>query len=513
MKRLSFAKLACIGVLFCGTAEITSHAQTLTTILSFDGSNGSDPVTLVQGLNGNFYGTTSTGGIGCQSQYGAGCGTVFEITPKGLNTIYKFCSQANCADGVQPNQLFLSPTGHFYGTTFAGGSYSGLCGALEPGCGTMFEIAPDGKFTTLYTFLCQSKCADGTNPQAPPVLGINGNLYGTTLLGGANSSACPYGCGTIFEITPTGTLTTLHEFCTTESCSDGSQPRGLTLAANGDFYGASINNKETYGGTFFRISADGNYKNLYQFCEHTNCLDGAFPSSVVQGTDGNFYGTTLMGGSGNGGSGAGTFFRITPRGELTTLYNFCSQTNCTDGWDPSPVILGTDGNFYGTTGQGGAYQNPSCSPSNGCGTIFKITPTGKLTTLYSFCAETNCPDGARPGALVQGTDGKLYGGTSSGGGSSNCFEGCGTLFRLSVGLKPFIESVPNFSKVGMVIGILGNGLTGTTSVTFNGTPAKFTVVSSTEIRTTVPKGASTGFVEVTTPKKMLKSNVVFRVIE
>ena len=177
------------------------------------------------------------------------------------------------------------------------------------------------------------------------------SIHGTTLPGGPNSSACPHGCGTIFEITPTGTLTTLHEFCTTESCSDDSQPRGLTLAANGDFYGASINNKETYGGTFFRISADGNYKNLYQFCEHTNCLDSAFPSSVVQGTDGNFYGTTLMGGSGNGGSGAGTFFRITPRGELTTLYNFCSQTNCT-GWDPSPVILGTDGNFYGTTDQG-----------------------------------------------------------------------------------------------------------------------------------------------------------------
>ena len=177
------------------------------------------------------------------------------------------------------------------------------------------------------------------------------------------------------------------------------------------------------------------------------------------------------------------------------------------------MILGTDGNFYGTTGQGGAYQNSSCSPSNGCGTIFKITPTGELTTLYSFCAETNCPDGSRPGALVQGTDGKLYGGTYTGGGSSNCFEGCGTLFRLSVGLKPFVESVPNFGKVGLAIGILGNGLTGTASVTFNGTPAKFTVVSGTEIKATVPRGASTGFVKVTTPKKTLKSNVVFRVIE
>jgi uncharacterized repeat protein (TIGR03803 family) len=135
-----------------------------------------------------------------------------------------------------------------------------------------------------------------------------------------------------------------------------------------------------------------------------------------------------------------------------------------------------------------------------------------LTVLYNFCSQTNCADGQTPeAALVQATDGNFYGTAAFGGDSSKCNGGCGTVFSLSVGLGPFVETNPTSGKVGQAVTILGNNLKGTSSVTFNGTAATFTVVSDTEIKTTVPIDATTGFVKVTTPKRTLKSNVVFRV--
>jgi len=161
------------------------------------------------------------------------------------------------------------------------------------------------------------------------------------------------------------------------------------------------------------------------------------------------------------------------------------------------LIQATDGSLYGATAFGGA---------QGDGAIFKVTTGGTLTTLYSFCSRAKCPDGVNPqAALVQGTDGNFYG-TTSAGGIYN-----GTIFKLSVGLGPFVESLPGSGKVGAVVKILGTKLKGTTAVSFNGTAATFTVVSNTEITTTVPAGATTGFVTVTTPSGKLKSNKKFRV--
>jgi uncharacterized repeat protein (TIGR03803 family) len=154
--------------------------------------------------------------------------------------------------------------------------------------------------------------------------------------------------------------------------------------------------------------------------------------------------------------------------------------------------------LYGTTSSDGTH---------GGGTVFKITPSGTLTTLYSFCSQSGCTDGGDPtAALVQDTNGNLYGTTYEGGA-----HGYGTVFRLSVGLGPFVKTQPTSGKVGAAIKILGTDLTGATSVTFNGTAAVFKVVSKSLITTTVPSGATTGTVEVTTPKGTLKSNVVFRV--
>ncbi len=179
-----------------------------------------------------------------------------------------------------------------------------------------------------------------------------------------------------------------------------------------------------------------------------------------------------------------------------------------DGAAPwATPVQGSDGSFFGTTQNGG---NTACAL--GCGTIFKITPSGKLTTLYSFCAQSGCTDGiAGGGGPLQDTNGKFYGSTDGGGTSDACPVGCGTIYSLAVGLGPFVETQTTSGRVGAAVKILGTNLTGATSVTFNDTSAVFKVVSSSLITTTVPSGATTGFVTVTTPKGTLKSNTKFRV--
>jgi len=234
---------------------------------------------------------------------------------------------------------------------------------------------------------------------------------------------------------------------------------------------------------------------------------------LVLGTDGYFYGTTS-----GGGKGLGTIFKTTPKGQLTTLYNFCSLTNCVDGSSSFGLIQGTDGNFYGTTVYGGNDSNTLCNgvQFEGCGTIFSITSAGVFTTLYSFCPGTACSDGSGPFAeLMQSTNGEFYGTTGGGGApSSTCSSpyGCGTVYSLATGLKPFVKTLPTSGTVGAPIRILGNNLTGATSVTFNGTQATFTVMSSTLIATTVPTGATTGKIRVTLPGGTLVSNIRFYVV-
>jgi uncharacterized repeat protein (TIGR03803 family) len=516
MKSLGLWSIASIATVFCVATAIASPAKTFSVLTNFNGKNGDGANgPLVQGANGNFYGTTPYGGAhnSNKSCSGFGCGTVFEITPAGkLTTLYNFCSQKACADGATPYALMLGTNGNFYGTTLYGGTNNvGICGQF--GCGTVFEITPAGKLTTLYRFCAQATCADGTQPGAL-VQATNGNFYGAAGSGGIINidAGCPFGCGTIFDITPKGKLTTLYRFCPQDGqCPNGNAPQSVIQATNGNFYGVALDGGANGAGTVFEMTPAGNLSALYSFCAMRNCSDGGRPyGMLLQATNGNLYGTTSTGSPAN----QGTVFEITPAGKLTTLYHFCSQTNCTDGSSPGAgLVQGSGGNFYGTTAYGGAHKNDrSCEI--GCGTVFEITPGGKLTTLYSFCSETNCTDGALPGALMQATNGTFYGGTVYGGADyRGCIigGGCGNVFSLSVGLGPFVEANPTSGKVGRAVTILGNNLTDATNVSFNGTAATFTIVSGTEITTTVPTGATTGSVEVTTPKKTLKSNVVFRV--
>ena len=488
------AKIACIVSIFWAATATGAQAQTFKTLHSFDLADGQWPyASLLQGTNGNFYGTTYIGGANCINQ--DGCGTVFEITPKGkLTTLYSF----DGADGIYPNAGLVQGTnGNFYGTTSNGGECFN-----NGNCGTVFEVTPTGKLTTLYTFCTESgDCADGLYPNAGLVRATNGNFYGTTVQGGA------YAGGTVFEITPKGKLTTLHSFCSESGCPDGLDPyAALIQATSGKLYGTTAEGGAYGGGTVFEITPEGKLTTLYSFCNQTNCTEGYQPyAGLIEAANGDLYGTTVFGGTCDDHF-CGTVFKITPKGKLTTLHNFCLHSNCPDGQRPyAGLILATNGKFYGTTWGGGLFAN--CQ--YGCGTVFEITPSGKLTTLHRFCDETGCPDGDGPYVgvgLFQATNGNLYG-TALNGGANND----GTVFSVSVGLGPFVETQPTSGKVGVTVIILGNNLTGSTAVSFNGTVANFKVVRNSEIMTTVPTGANTGTVEVTTPRGILNSSVVFRV--
>jgi uncharacterized repeat protein (TIGR03803 family) len=486
MGKLNWGMKACGIFLLWVTAAIALPAQTLTTLHSFDNTDGASPVAgMIQHTHGDLYGTASAGGA-------SGGGTIFKITTSGmLTTSYSFCSQSNCTDGANPVAALTQGTdGNPYGTT----SYGGANGA-----GTVFRIT-DGTLTTLYSFCSQLNCTDGEVPRAGLVQGTDGNFYGTTSGGGVGQYY-----GTVFKITPGGVLTTLYTFCSQLNCADGAQPEAaLVQGTDGNFYGTTVGGGNGSWGTIFKITPTGTLTTLRNICTNRKCTDGIGPNGLVQASDGNFYGTTRLGG-GCFEDGCGTVFKITPRGKLTTLYHFCMQYPfpCPDGENPNAGLSqGTDGNLYGTTTNNGA---------NGWGTIFKITRSGTLTTLYNLCSQLNCADGGFPeAALVQDTNGKFYG-TTYYGGNVTCASGCGTVFSLSVGLGPFVKTQPTFGTVGASVAILGTDLTGATSVTFNGTPASFTVVASSYITTSVPAGATTGKVEVTTPHHTLKSNEPFRV--
>jgi len=476
MTTLSWWKTIFFLCVFCAVEAILSPAQTFKTLINFDGTDGYHPAGLVQGIDGNFYGTTYEGGTSCAGV--GGCGTAFKITPAGkLTTLYSFCAITNCTDGASPHAGLVQATdGDLYGTTSSGGAN---------GHGTVFKITPAGKLTRLYSFCAKTNCTDGSAPYAGLVQATDRNFYGITNEGGNTSELCPVGCGTVFEITPAGKLTTLHSFDVT----DGSGVNGLVQATNGNFYGTTSFGGANALGTVFEITPTGTLTTLYRFCSETNCTDGYYPyAGVVQATDGNFYGTTSHGGA----YGWGTVFKITPTGTLTTLHSF----DVTDGTSAAPLVQATDGNFYWTTASGGA---------NGDGTVVKITPgvTLTLTTLHSF----DVTDGTSAAPLVQATNGTFYGITYGGGA-----EDYGTVFSLSVGLGPFVEALTYSGKVGNTIEFLGQDFTSSTTVSFNGKAAIRKLVSGTYLTATVPSGATTGFVTVKTSGGTLNSNKIFRVI-
>jgi uncharacterized repeat protein (TIGR03803 family) len=377
---------------------------TFTTLVSFNGTNGANPVgNLLQGKNGNFYGSAPNGGPNSN-------GTIFEISADGVffTNFYNFSGGTNGAAPV--GALVSDAAGNFYGTTYSGGVSN---------WGTIFQISSNGAYTRLGLL----GGTNGANPDVALAQGADGSFYGGTKYGGPypNTTSGGTGYGAIFQIATNGTLSTPVLFNST----NGANPAALVRGKDGNFYGTTAWGGNispfTLGfGTIFRLSPDGTFTNLYKF---TGGNDGGFPyANLVQGSDGNFYGTTFNGGT----NGWGSVYRITPAGQFKPLYSF---TGLSDGAFPySGLVQGSDGNFYGTAYSRGTY---------GVGTIFQMTTNGNLTPLISFSGTNGLSPGINPqGALVQGTDGNFYGTTYSGGAYND-----GTVFRLSLPLPPVFQSV------------------------------------------------------------------------
>jgi|HubBroStandDraft_2_1064218.scaffolds.fasta_scaffold70781_2 uncharacterized repeat protein (TIGR03803 family) len=433
------------------------------------GDHAGDPLgpqyvgVIAQGRDGNLWSTTPVGGKN-------NLGTAFRVTPGGkLKVIYNFTSKT----GQPYSGLTLGTNGNFYGTTYNGGTGTACTG----GCGTVFELTPSGKLTILWNFEGGN---NGENPYAPPIEGTDGNFYGTAYQGGANN------LGTIYQLTPSGKLTTMYQFAS----SDGANPVSvLVQGTDGNLYGTTLRGGGYGYGAIFKIAPSGSFgfTLLFSF----DASDGAYPYfGLVQGSDSKLYGTAA-----NGASGYGDVFYITTKGSFTERYPLNGGL---DGAYPvAGLVEATDGNFYGA----------AQSRGNGYGTFFRITPKGKFTV----CEDFNATDGATPLVTpIQHTNGKLYGDTYQGGDIHNT----GVFYYLNLGLKPFVSLLPPAGKVGATVEFLGQGFTGTKAVSFNGTAAaKFTVVSDTYMTAVVPTGATAGFVTVATPKATLQSNKKFRVTE
>jgi uncharacterized repeat protein (TIGR03803 family) len=407
---------------------VTCGLATESVIHSFGGKpDGVGPqANAIQGSDGNFYGTTHSGGA-------SGLGTVFKITPAGVEMVlHSFAGGA--ADGALPTAaLIQGADGNLYGTTSSGGTSNN---------GTVFKITTAGVEAVLYFFA--GAPSDGSNPNAALIQANDGNLYGTTVGGGASN------LGTVFKITLGGTETVLHSFV--GGNSDGIQPgAALIQASDGNFYGTTPNGGPSNGGTVFKITLAGAESVLHFFTFLNTGASIPF-APLIQGTDGNFYGTSNSGGPAN----AGTIYKITPAGVETVLYSFAG--GAADGQAPSSALVeGNDGNFYGTTHQGGPGDD---------GTVYKITPAGTETVLHSF---TNGIDGSLPlASLIQGSDGNFYSTTTSGGLSRS-----GSLYRITAnGTATTVYSFNSVSEgqnpAGLVLGTDGNFYGTTTNGGTNG---------------------------------------------
>ncbi len=408
----------------------------------------------------------STGNFyGTTSSVGTTPGVVYKMTSDGtLTALYSFCSvNPNCADGSQPSPVIVLGTdGNLYGTTALGGANN---------TGTFFKMTLAGALTTIASFPAGTSYGGGALIQ-----GADSNFYGTSpgTKGGTNTTS-----GSVFKLTSDGTLSSVYTFCTAANCTDGADPEGsLIQGTDGNLYGTTFDGGANNSGSVYKLTTTGTLSTLYSFCavlSGSNCNDGNSPAAgVIQGSDGNFYGTTPLGGANTFGS----VYKLTPAGVLTTLYSLCAQTTCTDGkFSYGSLVEAQPNVFLGTAQQGGA---------NGKGLIFEIDNSGSspaASTLYSFCAVTNCTDGRAPYAgLLKGSDGNFYGTTQLGGANSD-----GTTYSLDAGLG----STPSFTLSATAVSVAPSS-SGTSTVTITDVNG-FSASVALTVTSTLPTGVTAAF--------------------
>jgi len=394
-------RIARTFMFYCVSLAIVASAQTFTRLASLADGNGSNPIILVQGTDGNFYGVCANSDENSS--------VIFKMMPTGaLSAVYTFGSFAGAYS------LIAGKDGNLYGVSYGDGNpYKNLPGIDVVGNeGTVFKLTPQGTLTRVFLF---DGSGDGGTNENSLSLGADGNFYGTSQQGGQNISDALTGFGTIFRVTPGGTENVLYTF------GSFANPSSVILASDGSLYGttASGGSGPCQGGcgTIFKIVSQSSFETLYSF---TGSTDGADPvAALVEGSDGNLYGTAQS----MGQNGSGTIFKITRTGAFTVLHSFSG----TDGAGPTTLMLGADGNFYGVTSGGGSNATSTLAP----GTVYKMTPAGALTTLYNFCSQPNCTDGQKPLWLIQGNDGNLYGVTNTGGAYTT-----GAVFELQLAQPP-----------------------------------------------------------------------------
>lgn len=396
------------------SAEQTRPPGSYAVLYNFAGGSedGALPEAPIVALNGVLYGTTFNGGstTSCSS----GCGTVFKISTSGRESILRSFT-GSPKDGANPEGGMVALNGTLYGITATGGSSTNC----SSGCGAVFKISPSGRELILHNFTGAPK--DGATPYGG-LVAVNGMLYGTTYYGGSGTNCASAGCGTVFRISTSGRESILHSF--TGNPKDGANPLGGMVALNGVIYGTTVTGGSSancsFGcGTVFKITTSGRESILHSFA--ANPKDGANAFGGLIALNGVLYGTTYTGGSSaNCYFGCGTVFKITTSGRESILHSFTGSPK--DGANAFGGLVARSGLLYGTTYAGGS----STSCSSGCGTLFKIGTSGGESILRSFTGSPK--DGANPEAGLVVLNEVLYGTTASGGSSSNCSSGCGTVF-------------------------------------------------------------------------------------
>jgi uncharacterized repeat protein (TIGR03803 family) len=402
--RSAFAAIVLIALV---ALPLAASAQSFAVLQSFDKSDGQEPLTPpILASDGNLYGATLQGGA-------RSSGLIYKLTPQGkFSTFYTFCSHTNCTDGSIP--MFgpiQGKDGNLYGTTSNGGVHD---------LGEVYKLTLSGKLTVLHSFCL---CDDGWDPNSLAEDG-QGGFYGTTLEAGSHQF------GTIFHLSAQGELTTLYNFCDTQpgcinAYTNNGEPQPLILGTDGNIYGITSTGGQYYDhcspggcGTVFKITPQGEFGIVYNFCSLSGCADGGVPAWLIQGSDGNFYGTTGLGGS--EAVGGGTVFQLTTSGALTTLHSFSAGKNSVGAYAPYDLIQASNGTLYGITVLGGGEDQ--CN-NHGCGTVFSVTTSGSFESLHNFAGS----DGWAPAGVVQTSASTLQGTTSYGGAHND-----GVIFSLNL---------------------------------------------------------------------------------